>query len=583
MYLWVEVQSHFIDTLQVWFVEQENIMVHYTLTRQHSIPDLQALRGWWHHYFLFPIPRHPEGRLYLQGYNPPPKVVKIPIVARSMPQLLHYLQADHWGWALFAGIMCMSCFLGAMGFLFYRQQIYLFYIGYILTLSVYALLNDGWGIYLPEWLSFLDDSTRIGHVLNLSFFLLMLFSKRFLMVTEWPAPQGSGKWQQFIHFYCKVPPLAIMLCFSGLLLVLHLMQQQGWYTTYQWTYRIGLACLPMYFVVWLAYIGDAIQRKFRAVWLLVGAVAILFFFYFYSLLVNLGWIAAWLSDMALLRMGVMADVAIIGVAWVYRQRLLDLDKTRLEQENMEKAREILQATERQQQHEIQRLRLLNEAHLQRERLARNLHDGIGSQFAHIISRLDMLEQRTARHTPASDPAQSQEAGELTEKLKSLGEFTRETNSMLRQTIWLLNQSELHYHELTERIRHWLYQVWDGKETPRLYTRFEGNPAQLLSPVLGFTALIVCKEAITNALKYAEATRIDLRIQLQEKDMVITVKDNGRGIEASQKTQQADVAHYGLHNLKRRCEEMAGKLELRSDRKGTQVICTLSTIEHEGQE
>ena len=77
--------------------------------------------------------------------------------------------------------------------------------------------------------------------------------------------------------------------------------------------------------------------------------------------------------------------------------------------------------------EVKALKLETELSVQRERLGRDLHDCIGSQLTHVISRLDLL-------TKTEDSNHQQ--------LLRLNEFVREMNRTLRETIWVLDQESL---------------------------------------------------------------------------------------------------------------------------------------------
>jgi signal transduction histidine kinase len=65
------------------------------------------------------------------------------------------------------------------------------------------------------------------------------------------------------------------------------------------------------------------------------------------------------------------------------------------------------------------------------------------------------------------------------------------------------------------------------------------------------AYFVAAEALTNAAKHGEATRIEVRIVRRPKSLVLEVTDDGRG--------GADPAGSGLTGLRRRVEALDGTL------------------------
>ena len=79
--------------------------------------------------------------------------------------------------------------------------------------------------------------------------------------------------------------------------------------------------------------------------------------------------------------------------------------------------------------------------------------------------------------------------------------------------------------------------------------------------------LFCKEAINNAIKYSEATQLELHAQKKEMVLEFIVIDNGRGFDP------ATVKRgNGLNNLKQRAEDIGAKYFVQAQKnKG----CTVS--------
>lgn len=61
---------------------------------------------------------------------------------------------------------------------------------------------------------------------------------------------------------------------------------------------------------------------------------------------------------------------------------------------------------------------------------------------------------------------------------------------------------------------------------------------------------IIQEGINNALKYAEPTQISINIQAIENELIIKVKDNGKGFDTNE-----IEAGNGLRNMKKRADEI----------------------------
>lgn len=188
---------------------------------------------------------------------------------------------------------------------------------------------------------------------------------------------------------------------------------------------------------------------------------------------------------------------------------------------------------------------------QREQIARDLHDGIGSQLTHIISRLDIM-------------AFSHKASE--EQLADLRDFTSETFQQLRETIWVLNQPEIPYGNLAERVRGLLTRISSEMEYPKLKIVAYGDSEVLLAPHMASSIFRIVQESVNNAMKYAGASTISVCLAIDHNTLIVQISDDGRGFCPDQVAKG-----YGLMNIKKRAEELNGFLDLDSSADGTNVF------------
>jgi signal transduction histidine kinase len=68
------------------------------------------------------------------------------------------------------------------------------------------------------------------------------------------------------------------------------------------------------------------------------------------------------------------------------------------------------------------------------------------------------------------------------------------------------------------------------------------------------------EALSNVRKHADASQVSLRVSQNDGHVVIEVKDDGRGFEASAEVPQV---HRGLRNMDARARDAGCELEVRS--------------------
>jgi signal transduction histidine kinase len=70
--------------------------------------------------------------------------------------------------------------------------------------------------------------------------------------------------------------------------------------------------------------------------------------------------------------------------------------------------------------------------------------------------------------------------------------------------------------------------------------------------------LFCKEAINNAVKYSNATLLELTIKERDGRLEFSVSDNGKGFDAVMVRRG-----NGLENMQKRADEIGAKLVLQS--------------------
>jgi signal transduction histidine kinase len=179
---------------------------------------------------------------------------------------------------------------------------------------------------------------------------------------------------------------------------------------------------------------------------------------------------------------------------------------------------------------------------ERQRLMREMHDGLGGQ---LVSSLAMVETGE-RSDPELVAALRESIEELRLVILSLDPGAAEVPALLAA---LRARLEPALDRRGIRFR------WRVGEVP---TPGRFGPEQLLS------LLRVVQEAITNALRHAAPSTIEVTAEVEGDDLVISVRDDGQGFRGALRRGR------GLTNMERRAEELGGTLAVRSDTGGTQV-------------
>lgn len=191
----------------------------------------------------------------------------------------------------------------------------------------------------------------------------------------------------------------------------------------------------------------------------------------------------------------------------------------------------------------------NKIQEERLRISRDLHDNIGSQLTFIISSLDNLRFQLNKENP--------EAGK---RLEDINQFTRNTITELRDTIWAMNKDSIRFSDLQVRINNFIENA--KMATPGI--RFQVVMSDQIDESHEFTAFEginiyrVIQESIHNSIKHSNATEIKVRFDKESDHFTIQVSDNGKGFDET----NLDLGN-GINNMHKRIAEIGGELSLNS--------------------
>ncbi len=179
----------------------------------------------------------------------------------------------------------------------------------------------------------------------------------------------------------------------------------------------------------------------------------------------------------------------------------------------------------------------------RERLAEELHDN-------IISQLNLIRLNLTDKNPE----------ELNRDLKKSMQLIREFSHNL-------TPPDLDEVELADLIADYLEQVNKNIE---VIFRYIAIRTPISSPVK-LNLFRIVQELISNILKHAEATRVDVSLRISLNYLMLTIEDNGRGF--IMETQSGGI---GLRNIQSRAQKIQAIYKLKTQpEKGTKFIACMA--------
>lgn len=193
---------------------------------------------------------------------------------------------------------------------------------------------------------------------------------------------------------------------------------------------------------------------------------------------------------------------------------------------------------------------------ERERVAKDLHDGLGGMLAGVKINLSTWSSNQL------DPEQHQDFYKILNQLdNSVTELRHVARNLMPESL-LKFGLETALSDLCE---------FYGRKDLEIY--FEPlNIEKNLALAVQLNIYRIVQELLANAVKHAEATNILLQCSQSGESFLITIEDNGKGFD---KDIENTTKNMGLRNLKNRVNYLKGKMEVSSDSQGTTINIELN--------
>ena len=185
----------------------------------------------------------------------------------------------------------------------------------------------------------------------------------------------------------------------------------------------------------------------------------------------------------------------------------------------------------------------------RNRIARDLHDEIGS----TLSSISIYAAAAKKVTPGNEKANN--------ILSKISTGTTEMMEAMNDIIWAVNTGSGHFFDLVNRARSFAVKVTEAKNIGLHFTENDGLINVKLNMEQRKNIYLICKEAISNAVKYSECSLLEVEISCDNQSLHIDVKDNGRGFEFE--NPEHSFGGNGIKNMRFRASEINATIDVQS--------------------
>jgi signal transduction histidine kinase/ligand-binding sensor domain-containing protein len=212
--------------------------------------------------------------------------------------------------------------------------------------------------------------------------------------------------------------------------------------------------------------------------------------------------------------------------------------------------------------ELEHLGRQAELQKERTRIARDMHDEVGSK----LSRLSLLSEMASHNAELPPEARSEVA--------EISETARETIRSFEEIVWAVNPKNDSLPNLFHYLCRFAEDFFEGSEVHCAYELPEQIPDVEVPTELRHHVFLAGKEALNNVLKHAGARLVCVRLKLVAAGFEIQIEDDGQGFPDARPEARPGTG-YGLENMRERMRQAGGQCDIQTrPGQGTHVTLRL---------
>ncbi|MCX7745529.1 MAG: sensor histidine kinase [Clostridia bacterium] len=246
----------------------------------------------------------------------------------------------------------------------------------------------------------------------------------------------------------------------------------------------------------------------------------------------------------------------VGVALEYMNG--DLQKVSLQLEDM-------------QQRQLMGLRILKAQEEERQRVARDIHDGPAQSMSNVVLKAEICERLI-----------DVDIDKTRVELQNLKKIVRDSLQDVRKIIYNLRPMSLDDLGLIPTLERYIVTF---KDTAGIEVSFKNRGIhEGIKTIISLTVFRIVQEALSNIGKHAKAHKAAINLEQLENNLKLYIYDDGQGFNVNDlKSSQEDInGGFGLFSMKERVELLDGEFKIDSEPgKGTRLNITIPLAQEEG--
>ena len=210
--------------------------------------------------------------------------------------------------------------------------------------------------------------------------------------------------------------------------------------------------------------------------------------------------------------------------------------------------------------------IIRSTELERQKIAREIHDGPAQAIANIIFRLDIVHKTMAQKPEA-----------VPDEMAKVKEIAQGALNEIRHFIFDLRPMTLQDLGLTATLKK-IIQTNSTMTETKIDLLIEGDERSL-DPAVELAIFRIAQESLNNIKKHAKADHAWVHLRYLEDRVILIVEDDGSGFDLKARKEKSidQYQSFGLLGMQERADDVMGTLQIASQPlRGTKIIFTVPT-------
>lgn len=191
----------------------------------------------------------------------------------------------------------------------------------------------------------------------------------------------------------------------------------------------------------------------------------------------------------------------------------------------------------------------------REKVARDLHDDVGS----TLTSINILSEMSIQKLNEND--------EVKDYLTRISSNSSLMMDAMDDIVWNIKPANDTMTRIIARMREYAATIFEPKEIRYKFINEELVKNISLNMDVRRSLLLIFKEALNNIVKYAAATFVTIEFKIEDGNLKMSIRDDGKGFDR-EKIKYGN----GIENMMKRAAHFDGRLEVESlENIGTKVV------------